>query len=175
MDEVLFDRHTILELLEEVAARLAEVDHPRAELIVVGGSFMALKGLRTGTADVDTVTRLDRVITAAVAEVAARRELRSDWLNDRAAPFAPAGLSSDECEVLFDHGRLVALGPPPDAVFLMKLQAARAGDADDMRALWPTCSFADPAQAVAAFYEAYPHEELDPHLLEFVSRTVGAG
>lgn len=44
-------------------------------------------------------------------------------------------------------------------------------DALDLRALWPATRFATPDEAVAAFYTAYPHEEPDPHLADWI-RTV---
>lgn len=58
------------------------------------------------------------------------------------------------------------LGAPYDQVFLMKLNASRATDTDDLVALWPLCSFGTPERAVDAFYEAYPHEERDPYLAQ---------
>ena len=69
---------------------------------------------------------------------------------------------------IFSH--LTVLGPPPGQVFLMKLLAGRAPDHDDMIALWPTCGFADAQEAVAAYYAAYPFEEHDPHLVDYVQQ-----
>lgn len=167
MHEGVLDRGAILVLLNDVASRLEE-GHSAVELVVVGGSFMALKGLRGSTADVDTITTVTEALRSAVQAVALQRNLRPDWLNDRAAGFAPVGLVAEECEVLFEHPRLIALGPPADYVFLMKLQAARAIDHDDMVALWPTCSFTSPEATVSAFDAAYPHEEHDPYLVDYV-------
>lgn len=58
-------------------------------LTVVGGSYMALHGLRESTMDVDTITRLDDVVRRAVAEVAREFDLDPAWLNDRALAFQP--------------------------------------------------------------------------------------
>lgn len=86
--------------------------------------------------------------------MAAERDLRPDWLNDRAAAFVSAGLIVADCEVLFEHTRLI--------------------DHDDMVAIWPRCSFPSPQAAVAAFHAAYPHEEHDPHLVNEVARIAAA-
>jgi hypothetical protein len=55
-------------------------------------------------------------------------------------------------------------------VFLMKLLAARARDHDDMITLWPHGEFADAQAAVDAFYAAYPFEERDPYLVDYVQQ-----
>ncbi len=52
----------------------------------------------------------------------------------------------------------------------MKLLAARAPDHDDMIALWPRCGFTDAQSAVDAFYLAYPFEEHDPYLVDYVQQ-----
>ncbi len=64
------------------------------------------------------------------------------------------------------------MGPPPDQVFLMKLSAARAPDFSDMVALWPRCSFRDSGEVVNQFYGAYPNEEPDPHLGDYVQTVI---
>jgi hypothetical protein len=82
----------ILDLLDAVADRLEEsLSGEPSTVVVVGGSFMALHGLRAGTADVDTITRIDDRLRGVVEEVAAERDLRPDWLNDRSAAFEPGG------------------------------------------------------------------------------------
>lgn len=159
----------ILGLLGAVADRLEEsLGVEPATIVVVGGSFMALHGLRAGTADVDTITRIDDRLRGVVEEVAAESDLRPDWLNDRSAAFAPVGLDITSCTTLFERRSLIVLGPHADFVFLMKLLAARSVDYEDMVALWPSCSFGSAADAVSRFHAAYPHVERDPHLLDFV-------
>ncbi|HVF74023.1 MAG TPA: hypothetical protein VM938_03160 [Acidimicrobiales bacterium] len=159
----------ILGLLDAVAHRLEKSPGGEpATIVVVGGSFMALHGLRAGTADVDTITRIDDRLRKVIEDIAAERDLRPDWLNDRSAAFAPIGLDVMSCTTLFERRSLIVLGPPAHFVFLMKLFAARSVDYDDMVALWPVCSFGSAADAVSRFYAAYPHVERDPHLVDFV-------
>ena len=54
----------------------------------------------------------------------------------------------------------------------MKLNAARATDTADLRAIWPLCTFESPEAAVEAFYEAYPLEGRDEYYADFVHAIV---
>jgi len=169
--DALFDKPTILLALGAVAARLEAQGAEPGGLIVVGGSFMALHGLRESTRDVDTVTRITATIRVALDAVAAEHGFEADWLNDRAAMYLPQGLVEEACEVLLEHPRLRVLGPPSDYVFVMKLYAARGGvDHDDMVRLWPRCTFTTPDEAVALYWEAYPHAPYDESLADYVAQ-----
>ena len=55
-------------------------------IIMVGGAYVAYRGVRASTTDVDTIYELDNDLRAAIATVARRRGLEPDWLNDRARP-----------------------------------------------------------------------------------------
>jgi hypothetical protein len=167
----LFDRDEILESLGDVAELLAAwiPEHPPTVLVVVGGSYMALQGLRHATADVDTITRLEVTVRDAVSVVARQRHLRPNWLNDYAKPFTPVGFRTEICDVLFDHPSLRVLGPPPDCIFLMKLYASRAPDFDDMVTLWPRCTFASASVAAECFVAAYPAALPDPDLIPYIA------
>ncbi|WP_432881368.1 DUF6036 family nucleotidyltransferase [Kribbella sp. CA-245084] len=159
----------ILNHLGEVADELAN-ENLTCRLVVVGGSYLAWHDLRESTADVDSLTRLSDEVKAVVRKIGERHGLRSDWLNDSAMMFTPAGLDLDECELLYEHTHLTVLGPPPEQIFLMKLLAGRAPDHDDMTVLWPKCGFSDARAAVDAYYLAYPFEEHDPHLVDYVQQ-----
>jgi hypothetical protein len=173
----LFDREAILAALGELADALAAGQFEQAkasiDLIVVGGAYLALEEIRVGTDDIDTVTRLDRKLTELIAKLATRHDLAPDWLNDHAAPFKPQGLTVKECELVFEKGPLRVFLPPPSAIFMMKLSAARADptehDRSDMIELWPRCGFATPADAVQAFLSAYPAALEDAYLEGYVA------
>jgi hypothetical protein len=168
--EPLFDKRTILFALRAVAARLEEQDAEPGVLIVVGGSFMAFHELREATRVVDTVTRITAVTRNAIDAVAAEHGFEAGWLNDRAAIYLPQGLDAEACEILVDHPRLRVLGPPADYVFVMKLYAARGEvDHDDMVHLWPHCTFATADNAVALYWQAYPHAPADEDLVGYVA------
>jgi hypothetical protein len=159
----------ILSYLGEVAEELA-ARRLTCHIVVAGGSYLALHDLRESTADVDSLTKLSDGVRDAVRSVGERHGLRADWLNDSAMTFAPAGLDLDDCELLYEHSNLTVLGPSPDQMFLMKLLASRAPDHDDMWVLWARGTFSDAQGAVDAFYAAYPFEEADPYLVDYVQQ-----
>lgn len=136
-------------------AELLPVGAPQC-IVVVGGSLLALLGFRKATSDVDSVTRLEATLRSAVAEVARRHDLGSQWVNDSAAGFLPQTLKEEECTVLLDHPRLQVLGAPLRQIFVMKLFASRALDVADLAAIWNEYGFDSPEQAAALYQAAYP-------------------
>ena len=152
-------REEITSLLQEVSDELS--GSPERRIVVVGGALLALHGLREATRDVDSTTAVDAELRGAVARVAARHGLAPAWLNDRARPYLPGTFNEAECEVLIEGPALTVLGAPFDQVFLMKLFASRAADAEDIEVLWEHCSFETPEEAADAFHRAYPHLEVD--------------
>lgn len=168
-DEPLDAKH-IKQYLTEVADALD--DDQQRTLIIVGGALLAWHGLRESTHDVDSVKRLDAILKSAIAHVAEQHDLAPEWLNDSAAAFIPATFKPDECETLLEHPRLLVLGMPWNQLFLMKLFASRAADADDIEAIWPHCTFGPVDAAIAAFYEAYPHAPFDEYLADHITRII---
>jgi hypothetical protein len=148
-------------LLSEVAERLG-ADGPPYTLVVVGGSLLALHGLR------DTVSRLDAQLRAAIAAVAAAHDLDVDWCNDHAAPFVPATFDVSTCETILEQGRLAVLGAPLRDIFTMKLYRNLPNDRDDMVALWPALGFSSAQEAADAYIAAFPHAPEDPYLAELI-------
>lgn len=167
-------REEILRYLDEVASELRQ-EGAQLTVIVVGGSLLALHGLREATADVDSMSKLNKELRDAAAVVAARHGLAPTWLNDRVLGFETPGIDEDSCDLIRNHPRLRILGAPLRDVFLMKLFAARTRDVDDLVALWPESGFASPQEAVDALYAAYPHEEPDPNLTAWLADKVGFG
>ena len=107
-----------------------------------------------------------------MARVAERHELTPKWLNDRSRPFLPVTFDIEDCEVLLDDPRLLVLGASFDQVFIMKVHAGRATDADDLEALWPRCSVETPDEAGVAYRAAYPHGEPAPHLADWLATII---
>lgn len=174
MPDGVFSRDEIIANLDAVAELLAVQGHPPVVLVVVGGAYLAMRGSRASTGDVDLISGFDDALRVAVAEVATRRDLPLRWLNDDAAPYAPRGLTGDLCETVYERPGFRVLAPPAEFVFLMKLYRSRAPDYDDMVELWPACTFASPEEAVRRYFDAYPHAPEDPHLVEFVREIAQA-
>lgn len=159
----------IRDLLGEVAQEL-DPSRAQATVLVVGGSLMALHGLREATEDVDSSVRLDADVRAAVRVVAERRHLAIDWLNDHSAAWHPQALRLEDCVVLLEHPRLRVRGAPLPAVFLMKLNRSQPQDVVDMITLWPLVveEFSSARAVTEAFYAAFPNEEQDQGLEDYV-------
>ena len=173
----LLDGAAIKALIVEVAAELD--DQAERTIIVVGGSLLAWHGLRDATEDVDSIRRLDDALRHAVKTVGVRHGLAANWLNDHAAPWAPATLKVSACEVLLAEGRLRVLGLPLRDIFLMKLNRGDPPDLVDMRSIWPLIrgEFASSAEVMAAYYAAFPNEDPsdDPYLGDFVVTELAKG
>ena len=67
------------------------------------------------------------------------------------------------------------LGAPLKQIFVMKLFAGRSEDYDDLLAIWSDCGFSNPEEAVQLFREAYPREDQDPYLVDFVRQIQTSG
>ena len=171
MSEVPLTGDEIRSYLHEVAEALGP-DGPSHTLVLVGGSLLALVGLRASTVDVDTIGEVDAEVSAAVRVVAAAHGLAPRWLNDSAAAFVPVTFEERDCQKLFDVGRLQVLGAPLSQVFVMKLHAHRPQDVEDMARLWARTGFSSPEDAARAYALAYPHEDPDPHLADFIAEAV---
>jgi len=76
--------------------------------------------------------------------------------------------------VLFQHDQLVALGPPTDIVFIMKLDRCDPQDIADMVELWPYTSFGTASDAVDAYCRGMPMAPPDEHLVDLVQDSVCA-
>ena len=150
-------------LVAQVADRLAP-EGPQHTLIIVGGSLLAWYGLRESTLDVDSIEYLDVELHQAVASVAAEHDLDVEWLNAKAAQFKPQTFKLEECDVLFTHPRLLVFGASLRQVFVMKLARADAPDLADMAKIWSRTGFTNSNEVVDTYYEAYPHEDIDPYL-----------
>lgn len=170
MPDVPLSGSQIRQYLLEVADALPASD--RQEILLAGGSLLAMHNLRETTVDADSLSPMTPELKAAAAVVAEAHGLPAGWLNDRAAMFRPATLRVDDCETLVDHPQLLVLGAPLRQVFLMKLYAFREPDRDDLLALWPHTGFTSPAVAAREFELAYPHLERDPYLADLISNLI---
>ena len=71
MSDLPLDAATIERYLSDVADELPQGEQPRV-LTIVGGALLALHGLRAASRDVDSISRLDGELRAAVSRVAVR-------------------------------------------------------------------------------------------------------
>jgi hypothetical protein len=172
LNRLLFDRERMLAALDSLDRKLEAHGQPHQQLIVVGGSYLALAELRQSTRDIDVATRLTKATRQAVHDVAADKGLAPRWLNDDAAVFTPKGMTKEHCVRVFAGFALTVLAPSADWIFLMKLYAARAVDHKDLIRLWPLTGFATAEEAIARYWQAYPHAPADDDLEVYVADIV---
>jgi hypothetical protein len=147
--------------------------HPPVKLIVVGGSYLTLLGLRGMTDDIDTICRLDSDMKEAIIAVALKLSIAENWLNNNAAAFEPSNFDESKCTVNLQLSLIEILLPSPDTIFIMKLYAGRGDkDLDDLIQLWPLCSFKTAKDAVSYFWEAYPGAPEDKFLEMYVQTII---
>ena len=163
------DATEIRSLFDELAARLPPDEAPSI-IVITGGALLALRGIRSATTDIDSISRLSPVVRTAVAAVAQYRDLDPSWLNNRAQAFTPATFDESTCELELARAQLVVLGISMRDLFLMKLHAARDRDLEDLERLWPRSGFGSAEQAVDSYYLAYPDEPVDEFLKDFVGQ-----
>ena len=147
-------RQDILDLLTEVGAYL----HLRgwtATIYVAGGAAMALLfDAREATRDVDAVFRSDRgQLGAAIADVAERRGLPAEWLNDHIASVLPGADDDDAIELVLPG--LVVLLSSERHLLAMKMLAGRERDLPDLVVLFRRLGIGTTAEAVAVTEQVF--------------------
>jgi hypothetical protein len=169
----LFNSEIIVRLLRAVNEQLEELCAEKQIMVVVGGSSLALMGLRESTRDIDLVTEIDDSLLAAIIQVANAFQISESWMNNSARFFAPGTAIMDRCSVFLDLSKLRIHFLHTDDLFVMKLYASRGPiDFADLVLLWPLCSFADAKSAVNHYWELYEGAYPDEFLEEYVQRIV---
>ena len=126
----------ILRLFDLLDEELGTMDC-QGELYRVGGAVMCLAlDARESTRDVDALFKPTREIREAAVRVAARLDVRSDWLNDAVKGYLGPRSEFDE---FLDLPHLKVYVAPPEYLLAMKCAAMRLGeefqDLDDVRYL----------------------------------------
>ncbi len=151
-----FGRVEICAALDELSEALAR-DRRRAHIHMVGGSAMImLYGRRSLTGDIDVaIAEGHGPVLDAVRRIALRRGWPSTWLNEQAAMYRPRD-SDPAPQPLYSSPSLVVMGASPEYMLAMKLQAARGGDAEDLRLLLEQCGVHAPEDALAIHDKLFP-------------------
>jgi hypothetical protein len=169
----LFNSEIIVRLLQAVNEQLEELCAEKQEIIIVGGSSLALMGLRESTRDIDLVTAIDDSLLAAIIQVANAFQISENWMNNSARFFAPRNTSLDHCSIFLDLRKLRIHFLHTDDLFVMKLYASRGPiDFLDLVLLWPLCTFSDAKSAVNHYWDLYEGAYPDEFLEKYVQRII---
>ena len=150
------DLRRLFGLLDEELAKAGIA----GELYLVGGAVMCLAySARPSTEDVDGYFRPSLEVRAAAARIAARSDLKPDWLND-----AVKGYLSERGEFRpwLELGHLKVMVAQPEYLLAMKCLAFRIGpefhDEDDVRFLLRLLEIGSYEKAIAVITRYYPVE-----------------
>jgi hypothetical protein len=155
---VLLSSEQIAHAFDRLNDELARANE-RAEIYLVGGAVMCLvHHARPSTKDVDAWFSNAQVVRAAAAVVAEELELPTDWLNDAAKGFIPAGAGIDAWRSL-SHVTISHADAP--TLLAMKCAAARTDeDVRDIRFLADHLHLTSPESVLAVVLQFYPAERL---------------
>jgi len=183
---VIFNRTTALELLDELAGRLDDVD-VGAHIHIVGGAgvMLSVRPDRDATSNIDSWVNAAGGSAAKVAvketviEVARMRPgVPDDWLNEEASGFIPDGVGGapDEWHELLRRGSVTVSVARPDVLLAMKLRAGRGRrDFPDLPSLIAACGLTTRAEIIDVFDGHFPHDELNSRSLRWLDANYPAG
>jgi|GEM_PF-341409 len=156
------DRAAIEGALRELAAELGKRE-VTARLYLVGGAVMLLAfDSRFSTDDVDGSVYPPEEVLAVAREIAQRRGLPADWLNDSAKGFIPV-FKEPDWRPLFKIDNVEIVAADERSMLAMKLRASRGRrDQADIEFLLERCGISTEADAVELYEQFFPEDPLTP-------------
>jgi len=156
--------------------QLETLESAQQTIVIVGGSCLALMGLRDATHDVDLISPIDETLRIAIREIAIIEGLEMSWMNSSALAFMAEDFEQSRCSSIMDLSRLKVLTLNVDDLFIMKVHAARnPQDFADLVLLWPRCSFMSANDVVERYWVsysmAYPDDFLDVYVQQVIDRA----
>ena len=173
---VTLNRDDMIDGLREVVARL----HARgstASIRIVGGAAMLLRydADRRVTPDIDASIHTSDDIDAIVRQISDERGWPVDWLNSKAATFAPIA-AEPLWEPLWDDEQISIWVATPGSLLAMKLRAARpARDTDDIATLLALLSIDSVDGAEEVFEHSFPGELPPDRAYRLLETILAAG
>lgn len=174
MSDELLDRESLLELLGALADRL-KARSVRASVYVIGGAAISLVfDARRATRDIDAVVLEGHgPLMEEVQRLGRERGLPGSWLNEQAAMYV-SRRRDDHKAVVFDHPNLVVAAASPEHLLAMKVQAARASDAADVRLLLGVLGIETVDGASSALEAVFPGTMLSDRARLLVEDILGS-
>lgn len=154
---------------EEMRAALSELGERldakgvNARLFLVGGAVMVLAfQSRDATYDIDASIYPPDEVRAVAEEVALRRGLEPDWLNDAAKVYIPVAKEPD-WQLVGHYGALEVLRADEPTMLAMKLRASRGRrDQRDIEFLIERCGLRTELDVLALYDDYFPEDALLP-------------
>lgn len=174
---VTLTRDDIIAGLTDLVKRLHDAGVP-ARVQLVGGAAIALtiNAERVATRDVDGPLTPVVDVLAAAEKVALTRGWPTDWLNDKAAQFAPNRFGRQSEWTTIHEDELVTVEvASAETLLAMKLHATqrrRLREAEDLLALLPTCGISTVEDAEALYADFYPGDEFTESTANIVGRLL---
>ena len=162
----------LLELAEELDRRGVV-----ARIYLVGGAAMVLAyESRFSTDDVDASGYPTEDVLAVAAEVAERRGLRPDWLDDSVKVYLPVA-SEPEWRPVFKVGSAEVVVADEQTLLAMKMRASRGRrDEADIQFLLDKCKITSIDAALELYEQYFPEDELPPRAIPMLRHALdGSG
>jgi hypothetical protein len=163
---LLMNKDAIIQYLHELNQELAALG-VIGEVCLYGGAVMCLVyEARPSTKDVDAVFQPTRQMRQAIAQVAAKHDLRADWLNDAVKGF----VVEHSQRIFLDASHLKVYVPEPDYLLAMKTLAARVDTTDrqDIEFLIRRLGITRVDEVFAILEKYYPRQQIKPATQFFV-------
>jgi Nucleotidyltransferase of unknown function (DUF6036) len=173
MSDELLDREALLELLGTLATRL-KTRGVRASVYVIGGAAISLVfDSRCATRYIDAVVLDgDGPLMEEVQRLGRERGLPGSWLNEQAAMYV-SRRNDEHKAVVFDHPNLAVAAASPEHLLAMKLRAARASDAADVRLLLGVLGIESVDGASGVLEDVFPDTTLSDRARLLVEDILG--
>lgn len=167
------DRDEIEGALRELAQELDERGVV-ARIYLVGGAAMVLAyQSRFSTDDVDGSGYPTDEVLAVAAEVAERRGLRSNWLDDSVKVYFPIA-SEPEWRPVIKVGSVEVVVADERTLLAMKMRASRGRrDEADIEFLLGMCQITSVDDALVLYEEYFPEDELPPQAIPMLRHALG--
>jgi hypothetical protein len=166
------DRDEIEGALRELAQELDERGVV-ARIYLVGGAAMVLAyQSRFSTDDVDGSGYPTDEVLAVAAEVAERRSLRSNWLDDSVKVYLPIA-TEPEWRPVIKVGSVEVVVADERTLLAMKMRASRGRrDEADIEFLLGQCQITSVGDALALYEEYFPEDDLPPQAIPMLRHAL---
>jgi hypothetical protein len=144
-----------------------------ARIYLVGGAAMVLAyESRFSTEDVDGSGYPTDDVLAAAEEVAERRGLQPDWLDDSVKVYFPR-FKEPDWRPVFKMGTVEVVVADEQTLLAMKMRASRGTrDEVDIRFLLDRCGITTVEAALAVYEDCFPEDELPARALPMLRHAL---